>query len=169
VQSSATYMICWRNKHALRNVARPLNCQCKMDRCCSMRHTWSRAHVPRGFAGPLDAMRAISNRKGIWSRSAGHGRRTVSYRTEKMARHGMKVRTTIAEHVLDPPEASLLDVLDHVLNKGVMATGDVTLGVAGVDLIYVRLSAILCAADRVLPRRPQKPARPRQRRTLLGR
>ncbi len=32
-----------------------------------------------------------------------------------------------------------------------MATGDLTLGVAGVDLIYLRLSALLCAADRVLP------------------
>ena len=33
-----------------------------------------------------------------------------------------------------------------------MANGDVTLGVAGIDLIYLRLSALLCAADRVLPR-----------------
>ena len=39
----------------------------------------------------------------------------------------------------------------HLLNKGVMANGDVTLGVAGIDLIYLRLSALLCAADRVLP------------------
>jgi hypothetical protein len=61
-------------------------------------------------------------------------------------------KTTVAEHVLDQPQASMLDVLDHLLNKGVMATGDVTLGVAGIDLIYLRLSALLCAADRVLPR-----------------
>ena len=53
--------------------------------------------------------------------------------------------------MLDTPEASVLDVLDHVLTKGVMATGDVTLGVAGVDLIYLRLSALLCATDRVMP------------------
>jgi hypothetical protein len=53
--------------------------------------------------------------------------------------------------VLETSEASVLDVLDHVLTKGVMATGDVTLGVAGVDLIYLRLSSILCAADRVMP------------------
>ena len=49
-----------------------------------------------------------------------------------------------ATRVLDAPEASLLDLLDHVLTKGVMANGDVTLGVAGVDLIYLRLSALLC-------------------------
>jgi hypothetical protein len=64
--------------------------------------------------------------------------------------------------VLDIPEASILDVLDHVLTKGVMASGDVTLGVAGIDLIYLRLSAILCAADRVLPPTPASP-RPRRR------
>jgi hypothetical protein len=57
----------------------------------------------------------------------------------------------LADAVFDVPEASVLDVLDHVLTKGVMATGDVTLGVAGVDLIYVRLSALLCATDRVMP------------------
>jgi hypothetical protein len=61
--------------------------------------------------------------------------------------------------VLEPPEASILDLLDRLLDKGVMANGDVTLGVAGVDLIYVRLAALLCAADRVLPRDPLAPDR----------
>ena len=45
--------------------------------------------------------------------------------------------------MLDAPESTLLDLLDNLLNKGVMANGDVTLGVAGVDLIYLRLSALL--------------------------
>jgi hypothetical protein len=58
---------------------------------------------------------------------------------------------SVADLVLDTPDETILDVLDHVLSKGVMATGDVTLGVAGVELIYLRLSALLCAADRVLP------------------
>jgi hypothetical protein len=65
----------------------------------------------------------------------------------------------VADHILDAPaDTSILDVLDHVLNKGVVATGDVTLGVAGIDLIYLRLSALLCAADRVMP--PTKPGAP---------
>jgi hypothetical protein len=66
--------------------------------------------------------------------------------------------------VLDAPEASLLDVIDRLLNKGVMATGDVTLGVAGIDLIYLRLSTILCAADRMLPAGPVRPPRRSPRR-----
>jgi hypothetical protein len=52
---------------------------------------------------------------------------------------------------LDEADASLLDVVDHVLTKGVVLAGDLTMGVAGVDLIYARLSTLLCAADRVLP------------------
>jgi Gas vesicle protein len=50
-----------------------------------------------------------------------------------------------------PPEASLLDVVDSLLNKGVVLNADVVLALANVDLIYLRLSALLCAADRVLP------------------
>jgi hypothetical protein len=66
---------------------------------------------------------------------------------------------TVADEVLEAPAESLLDLLDHLLNKGVVATGDVTLGVAGIDLIYLRLSSILCAIDRVMPRNPQAPTR----------
>ena len=79
-------------------------------------------------------------------------------------------RERVADAVLEAPAESLLDLLDHLLNKGVMATGDVTLGVAGIDLIYLRLSTILCAADRVLPRNPQAPTRrARHRRPQAGR
>ena len=45
----------------------------------------------------------------------------------------------------------MLDLLDHLLNRGVMLNGDVTMGVAGIDLIYLRLSSLLCAIDRVMP------------------
>ncbi len=58
---------------------------------------------------------------------------------------------TISDEVLERPQESVLDVLDHLLNKGVMLDGDVTLGVAGVDLVYLRLAALFAAADRVLP------------------
>ena len=75
-----------------------------------------------------------------------------------------RAELTIVENVLEPPETTLLDVADKLLNKGVMATGDVTLGVAGVDLIYVRLSAMLCAADRVFPSGPRRERRRRRSR-----
>ena len=60
-------------------------------------------------------------------------------------------RKSDAETVLDSADASLLDIVDNVLNKGVVLSGDLTLALAQVDLVYVRLSLLLCAADRVLP------------------
>ena len=58
---------------------------------------------------------------------------------------------TVAEKILSPDDASLLDIVDNVLNKGVVLTGDITIGLAQIDLVYARLSVLLCAADRVLP------------------
>ena len=53
--------------------------------------------------------------------------------------------------ILGSADASLLDIVDNVLNKGVVLSGDITIGLAQVDLVYARLSLLLCAADRVLP------------------
>ena len=78
-------------------------------------------------------------------------------------------RSKVADRVLEPPQETLLDLLDHLLDKGVMATGDVTLGVAGIDLIYLRLSALLCAVDRIMPRDEEHLPRRRPRRRPLGR
>jgi hypothetical protein len=58
---------------------------------------------------------------------------------------------TPADAVLDSPDTTLLDLLDRLLNKGVVLNGDVVMGVAGVDLLYLRLSSLLCAVDRLLP------------------
>jgi hypothetical protein len=54
--------------------------------------------------------------------------------------------------LIESSEASLLDTVDHLLNKGVVLTGEVVIGLAGIDLIYLRLTALLCAADRILPK-----------------
>ena len=50
-------------------------------------------------------------------------------------------------------DESLLDVIDNLLNRGVLLQGELVLGLADVDLVYARLSLLLCAADRVLPPR----------------
>ncbi len=53
-------------------------------------------------------------------------------------------------------DASLLDIVDHVLTKGVVVSGDVVLALADVNLVYLRLSVLLCAADRITPRRGRR-------------
>jgi Gas vesicle protein len=52
--------------------------------------------------------------------------------------------------IIDQSDSSLLDVLDNLLNRGVVLNADIILALANVDLVYVKLSALLCAADRVL-------------------
>lgn len=49
-------------------------------------------------------------------------------------------RSSLSEQV------TLLDLVDRVLNKGVVVTGDITLSVADVDLVYVGLRLLLASA-----------------------
>jgi hypothetical protein len=56
-----------------------------------------------------------------------------------------------AARIIDEDESSVLDLLDNLLSKGVMLNADLILALADVDLVYIRLSALLCAADRVRP------------------
>ena len=44
-------------------------------------------------------------------------------------------------------EVALLELVDRVLNKGVVLTGDITLSVAGVDLVYVGLRVLLASVE----------------------
>jgi hypothetical protein len=59
-------------------------------------------------------------------------------------------------------DSTLLDLIDNLLSKGVMLNADVILALANVDLVYIRLSALLCAADRVLPHLTARRARVRR-------
>ena len=42
---------------------------------------------------------------------------------------------------------SICEVLDRVLNKGVVAAGEVTISVAGVDLLYLGLQLVLTSVE----------------------
>lgn len=53
--------------------------------------------------------------------------------------------------IFESSETSLVDVIDNLLNRGVVLNSEIILALADVDLVYLRLSALLCAADRVLP------------------
>lgn len=47
-------------------------------------------------------------------------------------------------------EPSLLDILDHVLNAGVVLHGSLVISVAGVDLVYLGLNAVLTSVETAL-------------------
>ena len=44
---------------------------------------------------------------------------------------------------------SLCEVLDRVLNKGVVLTGEITVSLAGVDLLYVGLNLIVSSVETI--------------------
>ncbi len=44
-------------------------------------------------------------------------------------------------------ESTLVDLLDRVIDRGVVVSGDIVLGVAGVDLVHVGLRLVLRGVD----------------------
>ena len=49
----------------------------------------------------------------------------------------------------DENEIMLVEVLDRVLNKGVVITGDLTLGVADIDLLYCGIRILLTSVENI--------------------
>ena len=47
----------------------------------------------------------------------------------------------------DTARISLCEVLDRVLNKGVVVAGEATISVAGIDLIYLGLQIVLTSME----------------------
>jgi len=60
--------------------------------------------------------------------------------------HGPQRR---AAALFEDADATLLDLVDNILTKGVVIDAEVVLGLAGVDLVYVRLSALVSAVDKL--------------------
>ena len=47
-------------------------------------------------------------------------------------------------------EVSLLEILDHVLNYGVVIHGSLVISLAGVDLVYLGLNVVLTSVETAL-------------------
>ena len=55
-------------------------------------------------------------------------------------------------------DISLLDILDHVLNAGVIIHGSIVISLAGVDLVYVGLNVVLTSVETALRQLSQQPS-----------
>ena len=55
-------------------------------------------------------------------------------------------------------QVSLLEVLDHVLNQGIIIRGNLIISLAGVDLIYVGLDVILTSVETAMRHLASAPA-----------
>jgi len=48
----------------------------------------------------------------------------------------------------DEAELSLLETLDHVMNKGLVIAGEITISVADVDLIFLSLNVLVSSVEK---------------------
>ena len=47
----------------------------------------------------------------------------------------------------DERDLSLLETLDHLLDRGVVIAGEATISIAGIDLLYLGLNVVLANID----------------------
>ncbi len=61
---------------------------------------------------------------------------------------------TVLDEALYPEhygqEVTLLDLADRLLDKGVTICGDIVISVAGVDLVYLSLRALLATVEKAM-------------------
>jgi hypothetical protein len=55
----------------------------------------------------------------------------------------MTTSTTMEPNPRPQPQISLVDLLDRLLGTGVVLAGDVVISLAGVDLVQVKLQALI--------------------------
>jgi hypothetical protein len=48
---------------------------------------------------------------------------------------------------LEQADLSLLETLDHVLNRGLVIAGEITIAVADIDLIFLGLNVLLSSVE----------------------
>lgn len=49
--------------------------------------------------------------------------------------------------LLEESELSLLETLDHVLNRGLVIAGEITISVADIDLIFLGLNVLVSSVE----------------------
>jgi gas vesicle protein GvpA/GvpJ/GvpM family len=55
---------------------------------------------------------------------------------------------TSAKSPLRRQEATLIDILDRVLDKGLVITGDIKVSLADVELLTIRIRLMLCSVEK---------------------
>jgi hypothetical protein len=69
---------------------------------------------------------------------------------------------------LEESELSLLETLDHVLNRGLVIAGEITISVADVDLIFVGLNVLVSSVEKANEVLRSRDARPSLSTTITG-
>jgi gas vesicle structural protein len=59
--------------------------------------------------------------------------------------------------ILRDERVRLVELVDRVLDRGVVLRGDVTISVAGIDLVYLELHLLLSSVESMASRRGPEP------------
>ena len=59
----------------------------------------------------------------------------------------MSAETNITETCLKAKDVTLLEILDRVLDKGVVISGDIVISVADIDLVFLGLRVLLSSVE----------------------
>ena len=63
---------------------------------------------------------------------------------------------SMSQALVEAQEVTLLDLVDRAVDHGVILTGDITIAVADIDLIYVGLQVLLASVERVQQLRAER-------------
>jgi Gas vesicle protein len=84
----------------------------------------------------------------LTARGAGRARDESDARDASRAGGDEAVQTELQEgELLERGELSLLETLDHVLNRGIVIAGEITISVADIDLIFLGLNVLLTSTE----------------------
>ena len=78
-----------------------------------------------------------------------------------MSDTGFDMHILGADETLASSETRLVDVVDALLDCGVVLRGEVWLSVADVDLVFLGLDLVLASPDTILPAPSHAPATPK--------
>jgi hypothetical protein len=62
---------------------------------------------------------------------------------------GVSLRRHVVNRAAVTQEVPLVELVDRLLHRGVVLTGELTVSVAGVDLVYVGLSVVVASVETI--------------------
>src|SRR5881227_1855788 len=55
---------------------------------------------------------------------------------------------SMSRSIAPPPSTSIIDILDRVLDKGLVVAGDISVSLANVELLTIRIRLLVCSIDK---------------------
>jgi len=57
------------------------------------------------------------------------------------------VRMSLSQRQLTPGQLTIVDLVDRILDKGVVITGDITVSIVGVDLLSLKINLVIASLE----------------------